>query len=190
MTTSAHYRMPRSGACSYRSDGDLQLLSSKRVCSLCSVHMHGTVTAFESHTRINYGANKRQSAGISFSSFSSTYGCSPILRVFVVHCDCNHVMRLIAASCNRVRSPCRRADFSSHWSSAMSHTHGSADKQESKTEHKAMGFGTTVIHAGQDPDPVSGAVCVPISLATTFVQKSPGKPMVMHRPRLVRGDDF
>lgn len=60
----------------------------------------------------------------------------------------------------------------------MSHTHGSAEKHETKTESKAPGFGTTVIHAGQDPDSVTGAVCVPISLATTFVQKSPGKPMV------------
>lgn len=36
------------------------------------------------------------------------------------------------------------------------------------------GFGTRAIHAGQDPDPRTGAVAVPISLATTFVQKSPG----------------
>jgi len=36
------------------------------------------------------------------------------------------------------------------------------------------GFGTRAIHAGQQPDPITGAVCVPISLATTFVQKSPG----------------
>ena len=28
----------------------------------------------------------------------------------------------------------------------------------------------------QEPDPVTGAVCVPISLATTFAQKSPGVP--------------
>jgi len=30
------------------------------------------------------------------------------------------------------------------------------------------------IHAGQAPDPVTGAVCVPISLATTYAQSSPG----------------
>ena len=36
------------------------------------------------------------------------------------------------------------------------------------------GFTTIAIHAGQDPDPRTGAVTVPISLATTFVQESPG----------------
>lgn len=35
-------------------------------------------------------------------------------------------------------------------------------------------FNTKAIHAGQEPDSVTGAVCVPISLATTFVQKSVG----------------
>ncbi|KAL6068943.1 Cystathionine gamma-synthase [Balamuthia mandrillaris] len=36
------------------------------------------------------------------------------------------------------------------------------------------GFGTRAIHAGQPPDPVTGAVIVPISMATTFQQSSPG----------------
>ena len=36
------------------------------------------------------------------------------------------------------------------------------------------GFGTTAIHAGQDPDEHTGAVAVPISLASTFAQSSPG----------------
>jgi cystathionine gamma-lyase len=35
-------------------------------------------------------------------------------------------------------------------------------------------FGTKAIHAGVQPDPITGAVTTPISLATTFVQKSPG----------------
>lgn len=38
-----------------------------------------------------------------------------------------------------------------------------------------VGFGTTAIHAGTHPDPITGAVVTPISLATTFVQKSPGQ---------------
>jgi cystathionine beta-lyase/cystathionine gamma-synthase len=33
---------------------------------------------------------------------------------------------------------------------------------------------TLCIHAGQEPDPVSGAVMMPIVLATTFAQESPG----------------
>ncbi|KAF4315516.1 hypothetical protein BBO99_00009327 [Phytophthora kernoviae] len=36
------------------------------------------------------------------------------------------------------------------------------------------GFGTTAIHVGQAPDELTGAVAVPITLASTFAQKSPG----------------
>eukprot|EP00297_Palpitomonas_bilix_P007350 CAMPEP_0113876884 /NCGR_PEP_ID=MMETSP0780_2-20120614/5743_1 /TAXON_ID=652834 /ORGANISM="Palpitomonas bilix" /LENGTH=383 /DNA_ID=CAMNT_0000863029 /DNA_START=666 /DNA_END=1817 /DNA_ORIENTATION=+ /assembly_acc=CAM_ASM_000599 len=36
------------------------------------------------------------------------------------------------------------------------------------------GFGTRAIHAGQEPDPHTGAVMPAISLSTTFIQKSPG----------------
>ena len=39
------------------------------------------------------------------------------------------------------------------------------------------GFATRAIHAGQPPDPVTGAVVTPISLATTFAQ-----PEVGHLP--------
>lgn len=33
---------------------------------------------------------------------------------------------------------------------------------------------TRCIHSGQDPDPITGAVIVPISLSTTFAQRGPG----------------
>ena len=33
------------------------------------------------------------------------------------------------------------------------------------------GFETRAIHAGQPPDPTTGAVVTPISLATTFAQE-------------------
>ena len=36
------------------------------------------------------------------------------------------------------------------------------------------GFETRAIHAGQDPDPTTGAVVTPISLATTFAQSEVG----------------
>lgn len=38
-----------------------------------------------------------------------------------------------------------------------------------------QGFETRAIHAGQDPDPATGAVVPPIHLATTFAQHEPGK---------------
>src|SRR5262249_35726791 len=37
------------------------------------------------------------------------------------------------------------------------------------------GFETRAIHAGQDPDPHTGAIVTPISLSTTFAQDGVGK---------------
>jgi cystathionine beta-lyase len=41
---------------------------------------------------------------------------------------------------------------------------------------KAPGFATTCIHAGQEPEPLTGAVTVPIFQTSTFVQESFGNP--------------
>jgi cystathionine gamma-lyase len=38
-----------------------------------------------------------------------------------------------------------------------------------------LGFGTLAIHAGQSPDPTTGAVMTPIFQTSTYVQESPGK---------------
>lgn len=40
---------------------------------------------------------------------------------------------------------------------------------------KNKAFSTRAIHAGQIPDPVTGAVMTPITLSSTFAQSSPGK---------------
>lgn len=40
---------------------------------------------------------------------------------------------------------------------------------------KTVKFATKCIHAGQKPDPVTGAVTFPIYLTSTFVQEAPGK---------------
>ena len=37
------------------------------------------------------------------------------------------------------------------------------------------GFATRAIHAGQEPDPLTGAVVTPIHLASTFAQEAVGK---------------
>ncbi|HEX3896593.1 MAG TPA: PLP-dependent aspartate aminotransferase family protein [Rudaea sp.] len=39
---------------------------------------------------------------------------------------------------------------------------------------KSLGLGTRAIHAGQSPDPSTGAIMVPIYATSTYVQKSPG----------------
>lgn len=41
-------------------------------------------------------------------------------------------------------------------------------------EQSAWGFETAAIHAGQEPDPTTGAVVTPISLSTTFAQDGVG----------------
>ncbi len=41
-------------------------------------------------------------------------------------------------------------------------------------EKKALGFETRAIHAGQAPDPTTGAIMTPVYLTSTYVQKSPG----------------
>ena len=39
---------------------------------------------------------------------------------------------------------------------------------------KVLGFATRSIHAGQEPDPATGAIMVPIYATSTYVQQSPG----------------
>src|SRR6186713_2352069 len=41
-------------------------------------------------------------------------------------------------------------------------------------ESSAHRFGTRAIHAGQQPDPTTGAIMTPVYMTSTFVQASPG----------------
>ena len=45
---------------------------------------------------------------------------------------------------------------------------------KSKTVRAAEGFATRAIHAGQEPDPATGAIMTPIYATSTYVQTSPG----------------
>ena len=47
-------------------------------------------------------------------------------------------------------------------------------KKMSSSEPSFEGRGTSLVHVGSEADPITGAVTVPISLATTFAQSSPG----------------
>lgn len=42
------------------------------------------------------------------------------------------------------------------------------------SNQKNFGFETRAIHAGQDPDPTTGAIMTPVYLTSTYVQSSPG----------------
>ena len=41
-------------------------------------------------------------------------------------------------------------------------------------EPREAGFSTRAIHAGQEPDPSTGAIMTPVYLTSTYVQASPG----------------
>ncbi|MGZ3743754.1 MAG: cystathionine gamma-synthase [Pseudobdellovibrionaceae bacterium] len=43
-----------------------------------------------------------------------------------------------------------------------------------KKDIKELGFSTRAIHAGQQPDPATGAIMTPIYMTSTYVQASPG----------------
>lgn len=45
---------------------------------------------------------------------------------------------------------------------------------EKEWSQKAFGFETRAIHAGQEPDPTTGAIMTPVYLTSTYVQSSPG----------------
>ncbi|MBC7692761.1 MAG: cystathionine gamma-synthase [Methylotenera sp.] len=47
--------------------------------------------------------------------------------------------------------------------------------KKSDSSNTQFGFGTLAIHAGQEPDPRTGAVMVPIYQTSTYAQKSPGE---------------
>ena len=49
-----------------------------------------------------------------------------------------------------------------------------AHPDDNKQINMSAGFSTRAIHAGQEPDPTTGAVVVPISLSTTFAQDGVG----------------
>jgi cystathionine gamma-lyase len=43
------------------------------------------------------------------------------------------------------------------------------------TDEASLGFGSRAIHAGQSPDPVTGAVMTPIYMTSTYAQDGPGE---------------
>jgi cystathionine gamma-lyase len=48
--------------------------------------------------------------------------------------------------------------------------------REHEETFKDKGFGTKLIHCGQEPDFINGSMTVPIGLSTTYAQYSPGVP--------------
>ena len=39
----------------------------------------------------------------------------------------------------------------------------------------SIGFGTRAVHAGQRPDPTTGAIMTPVYLSSTYVQEEPAQ---------------
>ena len=55
------------------------------------------------------------------------------------------------------------------------------------SEKNRAGFATRAIHAGQKPDPLTGAIMTPIYASSTFVQASPGQENPGHQKQLHQG---
>jgi cystathionine gamma-lyase len=49
------------------------------------------------------------------------------------------------------------------------------DTMKAASKRRPHGLGTRAIHAGQQPDPTTGAIMTPIYATSTYVQESPGK---------------
>ncbi len=56
----------------------------------------------------------------------------------------------------------------------MEHPVSSSHSSDSSGPPRRAAFGTRAIHAGQTPDPTTGAIMVPISVSSTYVQQAPG----------------
>ena len=74
----------------------------------------------------------------------------------------------------RRRSPDRRPRRAPTCSRSSPHARYRHSRRGATLSHD-LGFETRAIHAGQEPDPTTGAVVPPISLATTFAQDAVGK---------------
>src|SRR5439155_13404873 len=74
------------------------------------------------------------------------------------------------------RRRCAALSWSDHaFRSAQSPAKGATMKRDdSKAVTDKLGFATRVIHAGQTPDPSTGAIMPPIYATSTYVQSSPG----------------
>src|SRR5712691_8968740 len=59
-----------------------------------------------------------------------------------------------------------------HWSPSST---GSAEKGVASLKQDAHGFSTQAVHAGQEPDPATGAVMMPIYATSTYVQPALGR---------------
>jgi cystathionine gamma-synthase len=55
------------------------------------------------------------------------------------------------------------------------HDHGGTHNDTDDKDLSRQGFATRAIHAGQEPDPLTGAVVTPINLASTFAQQAVGE---------------
>src|SRR6185312_8565640 len=57
---------------------------------------------------------------------------------------------------------------------ALTHSADRLKPETMKNDSRELHFATRVIHGGQQPDPLTGAVMPPIYATSTYVQSSPG----------------
>src|SRR5580693_2386573 len=52
---------------------------------------------------------------------------------------------------------------------------GESSPQEVSMKKESQGFGTLAVHAGAEPEPVTGAIMTPVFFTSTYVQPEPAK---------------
>jgi cystathionine gamma-lyase len=62
----------------------------------------------------------------------------------------------------------KSSQFGTTWNKGL-------DTMKAANKSRPLGLGTRAIHAGQQPDPSTGAIMTPIYATSTYVQQSPGK---------------
>src|SRR5438477_2385707 len=58
----------------------------------------------------------------------------------------------------------------------MTTPHANSRRPTTDDRRRSSGFATRAIHDGQEPEPLTGAVSVPIYATSTYVQDELGKP--------------
>jgi cystathionine beta-lyase/cystathionine gamma-synthase len=69
-----------------------------------------------------------------------------------------------------------KGNSSIHRHRSKTHDRAQLSRQQPTTNSQQLGFSTRAIHDGQEPDPATGAVSVPIYATSTYVQDELGKP--------------
>lgn len=89
----------------------------------------------------------------------------------------------VSSAASPTKSPSKAKLYNPGYQKTITMYKTPQDYFQMNEKYAKCGIATRLIHAGNEPDQVFGAVCPPISLATTFAQPAPGDPVVFDYAR-------